>query len=415
MKNQLHQQIRDASLGLREELVSFRRDLHAHPEIAFNERRTTNRVVERLRRAGLEPRPLRMGTGVVCDVVPRQPAGEGERRPSRVGLRADIDALPVTDTKDVAYASTNAGVTHACGHDVHTTVLVGVGLVLARLREQGLLRNSVRLIFQPAEEASPGGAPEVIAEGVLQDLDEIYALHCDPRTDVGRLAMKKGAITSAADRVRITLRGPGGHTSRPHNTADVLTALGAVITQAPLVLSRRLDPRSGTSLIWGHVQAGTAPNAIPRHGVLSGTMRTLTVAGWQQARALLPEVLTSLVAPYDVQLELDLDEGLPPTVNHAAGVDRMIDAAQSQLGPGSVTRTEQSLGGEDFSWMLQRVPGAMARLGVRTPGVADWPDIHRPGFDVDERCIDVGVQALSRLAAVGAARAEAPARPAPTD
>nr|WP_231747728.1 amidohydrolase [Auraticoccus cholistanensis] len=393
-------------------MVSFRRDVHAHPEAGFNERRTTARVKERLERAGLQPRPLRMGTGLVCDITPRPdgglhgPAEDGLRRPSRVGLRADIDALPITDTKDVPYASTVPGLTHACGHDVHTTVLVGVGIVLARLRERGLLRNSVRLIFQPAEEVSPGGAPEVIAEGALDGLDEIYALHCDPRTDVGQLALKKGPITSAADRLRVTFRGPGGHTSRPHTTADVLTAIGTVITQTPLVLSRRLDPRNGTSLIWGHVQAGTAPNAIPRHGVLTGTMRTLTVEGWQQARVLLPEVLEHLVAPFGVAVELDLDEGLPPTINHPAGVDRFIDAAQSQLGPGSVTRTQQSLGGEDFAWMLQRVPGALARLGVRTPGMADWPDIHRAGFDVDERCIAVGVQALSRLAAVGSARVE---------
>lgn len=408
MINHLHEAIRDAASGLNDELVSFRRDLHAHPEVGFTERRTTARLKERLVRAGLEPETLQMGTGLVCDIAPREqtPTVDGERRASHVGLRADIDALPITDVKDVAYASTVPGLAHACGHDVHTTIVAGTGMVLARLRDRGLLRNTVRLIFQPAEELSPGGAPEVIAEGVLTGLDEIYALHCDPRTDVGQLALKKGAITSAADRVSITVRGPGGHTSRPHTTADVIAALGTVMTQAPLVLSRRLDPRSGTSLIWGHVQAGTAPNAMPRSGVLSGTMRTLTIEGWQQARSLLPEVLEHLAAPYGVSLELSLDEGLPPTINHPAGVDRLIDAAQSQLGPGSVTRTEQSLGGEDFSWMLQKVPGAMARLGVRTPGRPDWPDIHRPEFDVDEGCIAVGVQALARVAAVGAARLE---------
>ncbi|RCK68910.1 amidohydrolase [Desertihabitans brevis] len=406
MYNQVQEVIREATLGLDDELVSFRRDLHAHPEVGFNERRTTSRLVQRLTRAGLHPQPLKMGTGLVCEIVPREPVPvlDGERRPARVGLRADIDALPINDTKDVAYASTQAGVAHACGHDVHTTIVLGAGLVLARLRDRGLLRNTVRLIFQPAEEVSPGGATEVIAEGALEGLDEVYALHCDPRTDVGQVALKKGPITSAADRIRVSLSGPGGHTSRPHTTSDVVAALGTVITQAPLVLSRRLDPRSGTSLIWGHVQAGTAENAIPRHGVVAGTMRTLTVEGWERARTLLPEVLEHLVAPFDVAIEVDFDEGLPPTVNHPAGVDRLIDAAQSQLGRGSVTRTEQSLGGEDFSWMLQRVPGAMARLGVRSPGETDWPDIHRPYFDVDEGCIAVGVQVLSRVAAVGAAR-----------
>lgn len=384
------------SAELFEELVSFRRDLHAHPETGFAEHRTTRRIVDRLQRAGLAPQVLSIGTGVVCEI----PAAAEVVNPGVVGIRADIDALPITDVKTVPYASTVSGAAHACGHDVHTTIAVGVGLVAARLARRGLLRNTVRLVFQPAEESSPGGAPEVIAAGALDGVREIYAVHCDPRTDVGRIAVKKGPITSAADRLRITVTGGGGHTSRPHLAQDVVTAIGAMITQAPLVLSRRLDPRAGTSLIWGRVSAGSAENAIPGRGELGGTMRTLTVEGWQNARALIGEVLAEIVAPYGVQLNLDLDEGLPPTVNHPGGVDRLIDAAQHQLGRGSVTRTEQSLGGEDFSWMLQKVPGAMARLGVRTAG-ATWPDIHQPGFDVDERCIDIGVQVLSRLVAAG--------------
>lgn len=399
---QIRQEITASADWLRDELISFRRDIHSHPEIAWKERRTTRMVTERLQRAGVKAVDMGLDTGAVFEISPEP--GSLSASASFVGLRADIDALPIADNKQVGYASSVPGVSHACGHDVHTTMLVGAGIVLARLRDKGLLRNRVRLLFQPAEESSPGGAPVMIEHGALAGLDEVYALHCDPRTDCGQIAVKRGPITSAADRVRVTLRGPGGHTSRPHLSADVIGALGSLATQGPLLLSRRLDPRTGASLVWGAIEAGSAENAIPQVGHIGGTLRTLTIEGWQAARTLLPELLGQIVAPFGVEIEVLLDDGLPPTVNHPSGVARLVDAAQSQLGKGSVTQTEQSLGGEDFSWMLQEVPGAMARLGVRTPGVQDWPDIHRPGFDVDENCIGYGVEIFSRLAAVGAAQ-----------
>lgn len=398
---QIRQEIAAAADRLSDELISFRRDLHSHPEIAWTERRTTRMVIERLQRVGVKAVDSGLETGAIFEILPEPAVLSADA--SFVGLRADIDALPIADIKQVGYASSVPGVSHACGHDVHTTMLVGTGIVLARLRDRGLLRNKVRLLFQPAEESSPGGAPVLIEHGALKDLDEVYALHCDPRTDVGQIAVKRGPITSAADRIVVTVRGPGGHTSRPHLTADVIGALGALATHGPLLLSRRLDPRTGASLVWGAVEAGSAENAIPQVGRIGGTLRTLTSEGWQAARTLMPELLAQIVAPFGVEIQVDLDDGLPPTVNHPVGVARLVDAAQSQLGKGSVTRTEQSLGGEDFSWMLQEVPGAMARLGVRTPGAPEWPDIHRPGFDVDEKCIRFGVEILSRLAAVGSA------------
>lgn len=398
----IRQEISAAADRLSDELISFRRDIHSHPEIAWTERRTTKMVTERLERVGVKAVDIGLKTGAIFEISPEPQNLSSDA--SFVGLRADIDALPIADNKQVGYASSVPGVSHACGHDVHTTMLVGTGIVLARLRNQGLLRNKVRLLFQPAEESSPGGAPVLIEHGALKDLDEVYALHCDPRTDVGQIAVKRGPITSAADRVRVTLRGPGGHTSRPHLSADIIAALGALATHGPLLLSRRLDPRTGASLIWGAIEAGSAENAIPQQGHIGGTLRTLSIEGWQAARTLIPELLAQIVAPFGVEIEVDLDEGLPPTVNHPSGVARLVDAAQSQIGKGSVVLTEQSLGGEDFSWMLQEVPGAMARLGVRTPGMAEWPDIHRPGFDVDENCIQYGVEIFSRLAAVGAAQ-----------
>ena len=382
---------------LRERLVAIRRDIHAHPEVGNAEHRTTAKVIEVLESCGLVAKVLPIGTGAWCDVLPYGDLFD-DTAAGLVGLRADLDALPIPDGSAVDFASKVPGVAHACGHDVHTTVVLGVGMILARLREDGLLRRGVRLIFQPAEETSPGGAVDAIDGGVLTDLSEIYALHCDPRTDAGQIALKTGPVTSAVSQISVTLTGSGGHTSRPHLTQDVVAALGALVTQTPLVFSRRVDPRSGVSMMWGRITAGSAPNAIPSSGQVQGTLRALTTSGWEQAKAMLPEVVTQVVAPFGVEARVTINEGTPPAVNAQSGVDRLAAAGEAMLGPGGVTATEQSLGGEDFSWMLQQVPGAMARLGVRTPGSASWPDIHHPSFRVDESCIDVGLKVLADVA-----------------
>ena len=379
--------------ALNERLIAIRRDIHAHPEIGNHEHRTTALIVDHLERAGLVAKVLPVGTGAYCDVLP----GGFDDSSGLVGLRADIDALTIPDGKTVDYASKNPGVCHACGHDVHTAILLGVGVVLSRLRDLDLLPRGVRLIFQPAEETSPGGALQAIEGGVLHDLTEIYALHCDPRTDVGQIALKVGPITSSVDQVNIVVSGTGGHTSRPQLTQDIIGALGALATMTQLLLSRRIDPRSGVSLMWGSVHAGSVANAIPRTGEIVGTLRALDAEGWQLAKQLIPELATEIVQPFGVEVDVVVTDGVPPAVNHARGVRRLARAAEETVGPDSVTATEQSLGGEDFSWMLQQVPGALGRLGVRTPGEI-CPDIHQPTFVVDERCIPVGLKVLAEVA-----------------
>ena len=379
--------------ALHERLIAIRRDIHAHPEIGHHEHRTTALIVDELERADLVAKVLPVGTGAYCDVLP----GGYDDASGLVGLRADIDALPILDGKNVDYVSKNPGVCHACGHDVHTAILLGVGVVLSRLRDLDLLTRGVRLIFQPAEEGSPGGALDAIEGGVLHDLTEIYALHCDPRTDVGQIALKVGPITSAVDQVDIVLKGSGGHTSRPQLTQDVIGALGTLATMTQLLLSRRIDPRSGVSLMWGSMHAGSVANAIPQTGEIVGTLRALDTAGWQLAKQLIPELAAEIVQPFGVEVDVAVTDGVPPAVNHPRGVRRLTRAAEDMLGPDAVTATQQSLGGEDFSWMLQRVPGALARLGVRTPGKA-CPDIHQATFIVDEACIPVGLKVLSEVA-----------------
>jgi amidohydrolase len=379
---------------LLDELIDFRRDLHAHPEVGRREFRTTQQVAQRLRAAGLEPVSL-PGTGLICDI------GGNVAGPT-VALRADLDALPLSETTGLAYASTVPGVCHACGHDVHTAIVLGAGLVMARLDRLDLLPGRVRLIFQPAEEVQPGGALTVIAAGGLDGVDRAYALHCDPGVDVGLVASRQGTITSAADIVRVRLSGHGGHTSRPHLTEDLVFALAQVVTQVPAVLSRRVDPRAGLAMVWGRIAAGEAANAIPRTGELHGTLRCLDAALWAQAGALLTDVVQDVVRPYAVRAEVTHTRGVPPTVNDPAAVAIAEAAVTAELGPGHYLRAEQSLGGEDFSWMLEKVPGAMIRLGTRTPAGPAY-DLHQGDFAPDEGSIEVGARVLSAIALRGLA------------
>ncbi|GAB3622144.1 M20 family metallopeptidase [Mariniluteicoccus endophyticus] len=381
--------------ALQDKLVEIRRDLHHNAEVSREEFRTTRRLRSLLEGLGLEPQSFRVPTGCYVDIVPGDWSGE------LVALRGDIDALPLDDPKQVSYASKNAGATHACGHDVHTTVLLGTAAVLTRLRRAGLLRRGARLLFQPAEESSPGGAADMIAAGALEGVREAYALHCDPATTVGEVAVSTGPITSACDQFDIRFSGPGGHTSRPHLSADLIGAIGAVITQLPFLLTRRVDPRGGVSLMWGRVRAGNAPNAIPADGELACTLRCLDLDAWRVARELVPRLVAEIVSPYGVQVDVRRSvNGIPPTVNHPAGAARVVSVVTEMLGSGAVAETAQSLGGEDFGEILQVVPGAMGRLGVRPRGKAAAGDLHRPEFDVDEECLGVGVRVMAGLVAL---------------
>ncbi|WP_250445770.1 amidohydrolase, partial [Actinotalea sp. C106] len=333
------------------------------------------------------------GTGLICDIGPGA-VTTGRRR---IALRADLDALPIPDECTDPWRSTVPGVAHACGHDVHTAAVLGAGLVLAEAAEAGELPTGVRLLFQAAEEVQPGGALDAVEAGAMDGVAQVFAVHCDPKLDVGQIGSRIGPITSASDAVTVVLTAAGGHTSRPHLTGDVVFALGQVITQVPAVLGRRLDPRSGVNLTWGFVQSGSAHNVIPGSGTLRGTLRCLEGRSWDDAARVLREAVHHAVAAYDVQVEVHHHRGVPPVENDATSTRLLDAAAREVLGPDAVTLTEQSLGGEDFAWLLTRAPGAMARLGTRTPGGRTF-DIHQGDFEVDERAIGVGARVLARTA-----------------
>ncbi|NUS30716.1 MAG: amidohydrolase [Streptomyces sp.] len=384
--------------SLRAELVAFRRDLHMHPELGNQEFRTTAAIKARLEKAGLRPRVLPVGTGLVCDI------GEWDGQKPMLALRADIDALPIPDTKsDCSYRSTVPDRAHACGHDVHTTVVLGAGLVLARLQQEGRLPRPVRLLFQPAEEVLPGGAADAIDCGVLEGVGKMIAVHCDPRVDAGRIGLRTGAITSACDRLEVSLDGPGGHTARPHLTTDLVTAVARVVTDVPAVVARRVDSRSGLAVTWGRIESGHAPNVIPQHAELSGTVRCLDLDTWRQAPDIVVAAIDEIANLHRAKSEINYVRGVPPVVNDADVTELLRDAMTTRRGAESVESTEQSLGGEDFSWYLEQVPGAMARLGVRTPGERTVRDLHQGDFDADEAAITVGVELFTAAALLDAA------------
>ncbi len=291
------------------------------------------------------------------------------------------------------YRSTIPGVCHACGHDVHTAALVGAGRVLHELHRTGDLPAPVRLVFQPAEESTPGGAIDVLDAGVIEGIDRIFALHCDPRADVGSVGLRVGAITGSADHLLVRMTGPGGHTARPHLTADLTYALARVVADVPLgALPPRRPARGPVAGVGpdhrrGRGQRHPAGRRGRGHRAVAGRARPGSrPRGWSRRRC------GRSLAPYLVDVEVSYTRGVPPVVNDEASVAIQRMAAETMFGPFSVYEMEQSLGGEDFAWYLEKIPGALARIGVRTPGDGRVRDLHQGVFDADERAIGVGLR-----------------------
>lgn len=369
-----------------DEVIGWRRHFHAHPELSHQEFKTTDFIAQTLRSYGLSPVRFPR-TGLMVDI--------GPHTPERLAFRADIDALPIHEHPDDStadFASRNEGVMHACGHDIHITVSLALACALASAD----LAMGVRVIFQPAEEVMEGGAPEVIAAGALEGVANIFAVHAEPKLKVGSVGVRTGAITSAGDVIDIVVTGPGGHSSRPHLTADVVYALGKLVTDLPALLSRRVDPRTATVLVFGMINAGYAPNAIPEQGSVSGTIRTGDINVWRHIQPLLEELVGQVLAPTDCNFDIHYTKGVPPVINDDVATAILADAAQT-IGPHTVVQAPQSSGGEDFSWYLEHVPGSMARLGC-WDGVGEPGDLHQANMRADERSIEVGVRLFAAVA-----------------
>lgn len=370
------------------DLIALRRDLHAHPELSWEEHRTTAKLLEVLRAEGMSAQVGPTGTGVIAEVGTSGPL---------VALRGDIDALRMQDTKEVPYRSTIDGVCHACGHDLHATAVVGAGIALHRELSQAGASGRVRLLLQPAEESVPGGAKSLVEAGLVDDVDTVFALHSDPSRPVGSVGVSAGPITSAADQITIRLFGTGGHTGRPHQTADLAHIAARVVVDLPMSLGRLSDPRDGLNLTFGSIQVGDAPNVIATEATLLGSLRASGRGAWEAAPHHIHRLLPAIVEPLGATWELDHQTGAPPIVNDEWAVRQVQEAARAVLGEDRVGPAVQSAGGEDFSWYGDRSRLGYFRLGVWDPAGLQV-DLHAGGFDLHEGAIAIGAKVLAGAA-----------------
>ncbi len=361
--------------------VELRRAMHRRPELGRQEVESTAAVAAALQAAGVTPQLREAGTGLVAEVGSDGPV---------VAFRADLDALPIEEQTGLPFASEHPGVMHACGHDAHTAIGYGIAAVLAQVDD---LPGRVRVVFQPAEEMIPGGAPELIAEGVLDGVSAIFAFHVDPTLVPGRVGVRTGPVTSASDRVVIRLTGPGGHTSRPHRTVDLVYAAARVATELPTLLQRTTDPRDPVILAFGRIGGGNAENVIPTEVELGGTVRLFEMELWRTMASRVERIVRDLVDPFGALAKVEYTQGSPPVVNDAGVIDTVSRGIAAELGDSALAPTQQSMGSEDYAWYLDEVPGAMARLG--TAIVGRDVDLHSSTFDIDENAIEAGILAGS--------------------
>ena len=383
--------IRDRALALARFVVDVRRDIHSHPELGNQEQRTPARIVETLRPLGFEIREGVGGTGVVATL-------RGGRPGRTIALRADMDALPLTEEGTHAYRSVVPGVMHACGHDGHVAMALGAARVLHDLRDQ--LQGNVKFLFQPAEETI-GGANEMIADGCLTAdpaVDAVFGLHLWPLMPAGQLSLKPGPIMASADLLRIVVKGEGGHASEPHTCTDPVPVAAQVISNLQALVTRRFDARSPVVVTITYVQAGSAFNVIPPEVVLGGTVRTVD----PDVRAAIPSRIEHLVrhttAAFGAEAEVTYINGSGVVINHPDFTAFVGETIRASRGAGSVHDMAQPImGAEDFGAFMEHVPGAFAFLGARPTHQQAYP-CHHPRFDIDEQALPGGVEILATVA-----------------
>jgi amidohydrolase len=355
--------------------LELRRLLHRNPEPSYQEHRTTDLIEAAFENVGMKTENRRPRTGLWIDV-----GGDPV-----VGFRADIDALPIEEPSENIPVSQNPGWMHACGHDAHAAIAYGVARVLSEMGPSG----GVRVLFQPAEEAFPGGAVELVGEGMVDGLSSIIAFHVDPTLAAGKIGARTGAITASADKFAITLNGPGGHTARPHQTVDLIHAAARVVVDLPTMLRQSIDSRKPLMVAFGAISGGTTENVIPTKVELRGTARTLDRELWDQLPNLMDKTLSNLAAISEASYELSYQQAIPPVINDARVVRRAVDGISDAMGYDSITETPTSMGGEDFANYLDVIPGALLRLGA----AKGRGDLHSSAFLLDEAAIGHGIKA----------------------
>lgn len=385
--------IKDLAKTYAPEFIEIRHYLHAHPELSYQEFETSKFVQQKLSEYGI-PFEVKAETGVIGLIEGRNP---GSRV---VALRADMDALPITEQNDIAYKSTRPGVMHACGHDVHTTCLLGAARILSETRDQW--DGTVKLIFQPGEEKNPGGASLLIKEGVLErpKPQGIFALHVNPQLEVGNLSFRSGKVMASADEIYITIRSKGGHAAAPHLTVDTILVASHLVVSLQQIISRNVDPLSPSVLSITSFQGGFTTNVIPSEVKLMGTFRAMDEDWRFRAHELIRRHTENLVEAMGAEVDLHIDVGYPCVYNNEGLNEVGRQLAQQYMGEDKVLETEIRMGAEDFGYYSQRIPGCFFRLGTANKARGITAGVHTPLFNIDEAAIETGIGMMATLGAL---------------
>jgi amidohydrolase len=390
----LQQRIKELAKEYAPEFIEVRHHLHAHPELSYKEFETSKYVQDKLSSYGIRFE-VKAETGVIGIIEGKNP---GKRI---IALRADMDALPITEENDVPYKSVNPGVMHACGHDVHTTCLLGAAKILAHTKE--LWEGTVKLIFQPGEEKNPGGASILIKEGVLKDPDVqcIFGMHVNPQLETGKLSFRGGKVMASADEIYLTIKGKGGHAAAPHTTTDIILTASHIVVGLQQIISRNNNPLSPSVLSITSFQGGFTTNVIPTEVKLMGTFRAMDEEWRFKAHDLIRKQVSGIAEAMGAEADLTIDVGYPVVFNNEELNSRARKIGEEYMGTKDVEETEIRMGAEDFGYYCQQIPGCFFRLGTGNAAKGITSGVHTPKFNIDETAIETGIGIMAMMGAEG--------------
>ena len=388
----LLQKIKSLASEYSEEIIKNRQHLHAHPELSYQEYETAKYVANQLRSYGLEPKEGVAETGLTAVIEGKNPSKKV------IALRADLDALPIVEENDVPYKSTVAGVMHACGHDVHTSSLLGTAKILSTLKNE--FEGTVKLIFQPGEEKNPGGASLMIKDNVLKNPEptQIFGQHVFPLLPAGKIGFREGMYMASADEIYLTVKGKGGHSGSPHLLTDNVLIASHIIVALQQVISRNKNPKLPSVLSFGKLEALGATNIIPNEVKIAGTFRAMDEEWRSEAHGLITNIAKGVAESMGATCEVDISIGYPYLENHPELTQRARKIAIQYVGEENVVELDLTMGAEDFAYYSQEMPSCFYRLGTRNEAKGITSYVHTPNFNIDESALELGAGLMAWLA-----------------